>query len=371
METSIHRHFHHLDDPRLDRKKKYPLINLIFIAFCAVLCGAEDWVSIARFGKARFNWLSQFLDLTNGIPSHDTFNRVFAILDTSVFVECFIGWAAQLAEKAKKTVAIDGKSLRATKNKVSNLGPIHIVNVWCCENQLALGQQIVSGKSNEITAIPLLLDLLDLEGATVTIDAMGCQKEISEKIREKNADYIFSLKGNHSNLHDDVRLYFESHHQKLKAGVFHSYQIEKDHGRIEERDCWSVDLPKGLHSDGWKDLASIVMVRSKQTNIEKPSDEDRYFITSLKAQNVNGIAQSIREHWQVENSLHWRLDVSFNEDQWRSKLGNAAANIAVFNKMALNLLKKETTAKVGIKNKRLMAGWDETYLTKVIMCLKN
>ena len=217
-----------------------------------------------------------------------------------------------------------------------------------------------------------MLDLLDLGGATVTIDAMGCQKEISEKIREKNADYIFSLKGNHSNLHDDVRLYFESLHQKkLGAEVFHRYQVEKDHGRIEERDCWSVDLPKGLHSDGWKDLASIVMVRSKQTNTEKPSEEDRYFITSLKAQNVNGIAQSIREHWQVENSLHWRLDVSFNEDQWRSKLGNAAANIAVFNKMALNLLKKETTAKVGIKNKRLMAGWDEMYLTKVIMCLKN
>ena len=186
-ETSIHRHFGSFDDPRLERRKKYPLINLIFIAFCAVLCGAEDWVSITRFGKARFNWLSQFIDLTNGIPSHDTFNRVFAILDTSVFAECFIGWAALLAEKAKKTVAIDGKSLRATKNKVSNLGPIHIVNVWCCENQLALGQQIVSGKSNEITAIPLLLDLLDLEGATVTIDAMGCQKEISEKIREKKA----------------------------------------------------------------------------------------------------------------------------------------------------------------------------------------
>jgi predicted transposase YbfD/YdcC len=371
-ETSIHRHFNHLDDPRLDRRKKYPLIHLIFIAFCAVLCGAEDWVSITRFGKARFNWLSQFIDLTNGIPSHDTFNRVFALLDTSVFVACFIGWAAQLAEKAKKTVAIDGKSLRATKNKVSNLGPIHIVTVWCCENQLALGQQIVSGKSNEITAIPLLLDLLDLEGATVTIDAMGCQKEISEKIREKNADYIFSLKGNHSNLHDDVRLYFESLHQKkLGAEVFHRYQVEQDHGRIEERDCWSVDLPKGLHSDGWNDLASIVMVRSKQTNTEKPSEEDRYFITSLKAQNINGIAQSIREHWQVEHSLHWRLDVSFNEDQWRSKLGNAAANIAVFNKMALNLLKKETTAQVGIKNKRLMAGWDETYLTKVIMCLKN
>ena len=161
-ETSIHRHFKHLDDPRLNRRKKYPLINLIFIAFCAVLCGAEDWVSITRFGKARFNWLSQFLDLTNGIPSHDTFNRVFAILDTAVFVECFIDWAEHLAEKAKKTVAIDGKSLRATKNKVSNLGPIHMVNVWCCENQLALGQQIVSGKSNEITAIPLLLDLLDL-----------------------------------------------------------------------------------------------------------------------------------------------------------------------------------------------------------------
>ncbi len=372
-ESSIHQHFSQLTDPRIERTKKHPLINIIFIAFCAVLCGAEDWCSIEKFGKLRFKLFKQFLDLSAGIPSHDTFSRVFSLLDTTQFKQCFMSWVAPLATKSKKVIAIDGKTLRATKDKVRDLGALHLVNVWCCENQLVLGQQAVTDKSNEIKAIPLLLDLLDMSGAVITTDAMGTQKEISAKIREKEADYVLALKGNHSNLHDDVRLYFESLHNeelKLQPTLYHHRTLEKDHGRIEERNYWTITLPNGLHSEGWTDLKSIAMVRSTRTILgvnEETSNEDRFFISSLEAKKIKDIAQAVRQHWQVENGLHWCLDVGFNEDAWRSKLGNAAENMALVNKMALNLLKKETTAKAGIKNKRLMAGWDENYLTKVIM----
>lgn len=369
-ETSIHMYFSDMEDPRLDRRKKHPLINVIFIAFCAVLCGAEDWVAIAKFGRSRIIWLNQFLDMDNGIPSHDTFNRVFAILEPTYFTSCFMSWVESLTHKLKKTVAIDGKSMRATRNEKQGLGPLHMVNVWCCENQLALGQQVVSGKSNEITAIPMLLELLTLEGATISIDAMGCQKEISAKIRNKNAHYVLSLKGNHGNLHDDVKLYFRSlETNKIKTDIHQYHSLQKDHGRVEERMYSAVALPTGVRADGWHDLVSIVKVYTKQTNIvsQKISEETRYFISSLAAEAISEVALSIREHWQVETALHWRLDVCFNEDRWCSKLGHAAANIAILNKMALNVLKKEATAKVGIKNKRLMAGWDEAYLTKVIM----
>lgn len=370
-DTSVHQHFKDLKDPRVNRTRKHPLINVIFITFCGLLCGAEDWVAIERFGTLRKDWFTQFLDLEYGIPSHDTFNRVFAVLDTNQFMNCFMNWVEKLATKLKTIVAIDGKSLRATRSETQNLGALHIVNVWCCANKLILGQQVVSDKSNEITAIPVLLDLLSLEGATITMDAMGCQKEICTKIREKNADYVLSLKGNHGNLHDDVTLYFESFHKgQIKTKAYHHQTIEKDHGRIEERDYWAVPLPGGLRSEGWAGLISIAMVRAKRTLLGETSTEDRYFICSVNAKEIIHIAQAIREHWQVE-SAHWSLDVSFNEDSWRSKLGNAAANVSLLNKMALNLLKKEASAKAGVKNKRLMAGWDENYLSKVIMGVKN
>ena len=370
--SSIHEHFGQLEDPRVDRTKKHPLINILFIAFCAVLCGAEDWCSIEKFGKLRYTWFEQFLDLSSGIPSHDTLSRVFSAIDAKQFMLCFMNWVKPLATKLKKVVAIDGKSLRATKDEVHGLGALHLVNVWCCENQLVLGQQIVSDKSNEITAIPMLLDLLDVSNSTVTIDAMGCQKEISGKIREKQANYVLSLKGNHGNLHDDVRLYFESIHQEKlvpTSTLYHHHTVEKDHGRLEERDYWAIKLPSGLHADGWTDLITIAMVRSVRTllrDIPETSSEVRYFISSIHSENIIDISQAIRQHWQVENSLHWRLDVAFHEDAWRANMGSAAANMSLLNKMALNLLKKETSAKVGVKNKRLMAGWNEDYLTKVI-----
>ncbi|MEW5706599.1 MAG: ISAs1 family transposase, partial [Actinomycetota bacterium] len=242
-ETSIHKYFGHLKDPRVTRTRKHPLLNIVFIALIAVICGAEDWVSIERFGKARRKWLEEFLDLSHGIPSHDTFNRVFRLLDSQLFGERFILWAEALAEKIKKVVAIDGKSLRATKNEVSHLGPLHLVNVWCCENQLVLGQQAVSGKSNEITAIPLLIEMLEISGSIVTIDALGCQKSICETLRAKEADYVLSLKGNQGNLHQDVELYFKSVKEgQLKPTLYSHHCVDKGHGRFEERDYLAITL---------------------------------------------------------------------------------------------------------------------------------
>lgn len=367
-ETTIHKHFDKLKDPRINRTKKHPLINVLFIALCAVICGAEDFASIERFGKARREWLSQFLDLSSGIPSHDTFTRVFSLIDPVAFGKIFIEWVETLANKIKKVVAIDGKSMRATKDTVNDLGPLHMVNVWCCENQLALGQQAVADKSNEITAIPLLLDLLDVTDCIVTIDAMGCQKEIVNLIVDKAADYVLSLKGNQGNLHNDVVLYFDSIQKGfLKHDTIFQQTIEKGHGRIEERNYCVVALPEGLHSDGWTGLKSLAMVHAKRTIGDKTSEETRYFISSMTTEKASDIVEAIRAHWQVENALHWRLDVCFNEDRWCSKQGNAASNMALLNKMALNLLKKEQTSKVGVKNRRLLAGWDENYLAKVLM----
>lgn len=366
-ETSIHNYFGELEDPRINRTKKYPLINIIFIALCAVICGAEDWVSIVRFGHARKEWLSEFLDLSEGIPSHDTFGRVFSLIDNTIFAEHFMRWVEALAEKMKKVVAIDGKSMRGTKSKIQGLGALHIVNVWCCENQLVLGQEVVADKSNEITAIPLLLDLLDITGAIITIDAMGCQKEIVKKITDKGADYLLSLKGNQGNLHKDVELYFKSVTAgELKPELYQTASLEKGHGRIEEREYFSCPLPTGLHSEGWVNLNSILKVRSTRTIGSEISIEDRYYMSSIDARKVEEIAVATRAHWQIENNLHWQLDVSFNEDAWRARQGNAAINMALLNKIALNLLKKEKTSKVGLKNRRLLAGWDERYLEKVL-----
>ncbi len=370
--TSIHRYFGDIDDPRIERTKKYALINIIFIALCAVICGAEDWVSIVRFSRARQEWLSQFLDLSQGLPSHDTFGRVFSLINNEIFAKCFTSWVETLAEKVKKVIAVDGKSMRGTKNNVKGLGALHMVNVWRCENQLVLGQEVVTDKSNEITAIPLLLDLLDISGATITLDAMGCQKEIVKKITDKEADYLLSLKGNQGNLHKDVELYFKSVDDgKLKPKIYQLDELEKAHGRIEKREYFACVLPEGLHSEGWAKLNSIVKVRSTRTIQSQTSIEDRYYISSIVASHIEGIATATRAHWQVENNLHWQLDVSFNEDAWHARQGNAGMNMALINKMALNLLKKENTSKVGMKNRRLLAGWDEHYLEKVLMMGTN
>lgn len=368
MDSSLHTHFSSLIDPRLERTKKHPLINIIFIAICGVLCGADTWVSIERYGKIKQEWLSQFLDLSNGIPSHDTFNRVFAALDANAFCEHFMSWVGGLVNDIKDVIAIDGKALRATKNTIDNIGPLYLVNAWCSANQLVLGQVEVDSKSNEITAIPILLDLLDVKGATITMDAMGCQKEIAKKIREQEANYVLALKGNQGGFHDDITLFCSTlEKNEVKADYHYHKTIDGGHGRVETREYWTTDTIEWLEDKSlWTDLRSISMVKSTREIQDESTTEYRFYISDLPLSDYKKVAHAIRTHWQVENCLHWSLDVGFNEDRWRSKLGNCAANMGMINKIALNLLKKEKTAKVGIKNKRLMAAWDEQYLMKVL-----
>jgi predicted transposase YbfD/YdcC len=368
MESSIHDHFNSLNDPRLERTRKHPLINILFIAICGVLCGADTWVSIERYGKTKQEWLSQFLDLSNGIPSHDTFNRVFAALDAEAFGQYFIRWVSGLTKDIKDIIAIDGKALRATKNTIDNVGPLYLVNAWCSANQLVLGQVKVDSKSNEITAIPTLLELLDVKGATITMDAMGCQKDIVKKIRKQEANYVLALKGNQGNFYDDIALFCRSLEKKeVKSNWDYHKTVDGGHGRIETREYWTTNTIEWLEDRFlWDDLTTITMVKSTRQIQNKTTTEYKFYISDLPLTNHKKIAHAIRSHWQVENCLHWSLDVSFNEDRWRSKLGDCAANMGMINKIALNLLRKEKTAKVGVKNKRLMAAWDEQYLLKVL-----
>ena len=363
--TSLHVSFESLKDPRIERTKKHPLINILMITLCGVLCGAEDWVAIERYGESKQEWLSTILDLSEGIPSHDTLSRVFSLLDPEAFGKVFIEWTNQLATRVKGVIALDGKTLRGTGEGYEAL---HLVNVWCVENQLVLGQLKVADKSNEITAVPLLLELLDIRGATITTDAMGCQKELTKRIREKEADYVLALKENHKNLYDDVSLCLQSIAAK-ELTLRHEYHctLEKDHGRIEKREYFAVSELSWLNQKkDWKDLQSVVMVRATRTIKGKKSVEDRFYLSSIICSDLVKIIQAIRGHWQVENNLHWQLDVSFSEDRWRSKIGHSATNMALINKIALNLLKQEKTARAGMKNKRLMAAWNNEYLMAVL-----
>ena len=368
METGLHKYFGELIDPRMDRTKKHPLLNIIIIAICGVICGAENWVAIERFARSKEAWFCTFLDLSEGIPSHDTFNRVFSLLDSQAFGRQFMAWANSLSATIKTVISLDGKALRATKDEVNGLGCFYLVNAWCSANGLALGQIKVDSKSNEITAIPGLLELLELEGTVVTMDAMGCQKKIAAHIIEKKADYVLSLKGNHGNLHDDIRLYMQSIENKtLKKQWDYHRTIDGEHGRIETRECWvSNDLSWLEEASNWAGLSSVAMLKSTREICDEVSVEYRYYICSLTQGNAEQCARFIRQHWGVENGLHWCLDVAFNEDRSRSKIGHCAENIGMLNKIALNLLKKETSAKVGIKTKRLMAGWDHEYLLKIL-----
>lgn len=370
MESTIHKSFKELTDPRINRTKKHPLINILVITLCGVLCGAEDWVAIQRYGESKKTWLSGLLDLTQGVPSHDTLSRVFSLLNAEVFGQIFIEWTQSLATKVKGVIALDGKTMRGTGEGYDAL---HLVNVWCVENQLVLGQLKVANKSNEITAVPLLLELLDISGATITADAMGCQKNLTKLIQEKEANYVLALKENHPKLYEDVSLCLKAIADKsLSLEHIYDYTHEKDHGRLEKREYFAVSELSWLSDKkDWQGLQSIVMVRATRTVKGAKSIEDRFYISSLPSFELPKIAHAIRAHWQVENNLHWQLDVSFSEDQWRSKMGNAAVNMALINKIALNLLKHEKTGKAGIKNKRLTAAWNDEYLMKVLTATVN
>ncbi len=362
--ASIIHHFSTIVDPRVDRRKIHRLSDILFITLCATICGADNWVAIERFGKAKETWLTELLDLEFGIPSHDTLGDVFAAIDVEHFTECFSNWIADLANLSDENIiAIDGKCLRRSIDTASNKTAIYMVSAWSRQNSLVLGQVKVDEKSNEITAIPKLLSRLDIAGAIITMDAMGCQKKIAQQIIQQDADYVLSLKGNHGLLHKEVKTYFTS---ALSPDVTVE-TINGDHGRIETRSVRvtdEIDWLKEHHR--WIGLNSIIAVTSKRELKDKVSEETRYFISSLSAENPEKLEHAVRGHWAIENNLHWVLDIAFDEDSNRTRKGYSAANLAVIRHMALNLIKTEKADKVGVKTKRLMAGWDNDYLLKII-----
>jgi len=365
----IEEHFKELTDPRR-REVVYPLINIVVIAVCAVICGADDFVAIAYFGRKKRHWLSRFLNLESGIPSHDRFNAILAAIKPAEFEKCLLSWITTLQEITDgQVVAIDGKTLRRSFDVANSKAAIHMVSAWATANQISLGQIVVDQKSNEITAIPKLLQMLEISGCLVTIDAMGCQTEIARQIVAGGADYVLAVKGNQPTLQQGIKEFFNEHiendfaHTKVRR-----YQTEeKGHGRKEERYYSICPVPEDLPDrDRWTKLKAIGMaVTSTQRNGQE-CNEIRYYILSTYL-SARRFAEAVRDHWGIENRLHWQLDVTFHEDQCRIRKGHADANFSILRRTALSLLKHESTLKVGVKNKRLTAGWDEDYLEKVLV----
>jgi len=367
-------HFSDLEDPRTQNHNfRHQLSDIFIIAILGTLCGADGWVEIERFGQAKQAWLSTFLSLPHGIPSHDTFGRVFSKLDPTLFEQCFSRWIASLAIDLKKEIiALDGKTLRGSSNKRRGEPALHIVSAWATKNRLLLAQMKTADKSNEITAIPKLLDLIDIKQSVITIDAMGCQKKIARHIYEKQADYVLALKDNHRLLHRSVKALFhaaEENKQKQYKNILHRRRVEKisGHGRREIRKYTLVSArdPSFLGID-WPGIQGIGKVEVRRFVGKEEFKSTRYFLTSLDYEQIGTFMEAVRKHWQIEIDLHWSLDVSFREDHSQVREVNAAQNLALLRRIALNLLKQEKSIKNGITVKRKTAGWDHAYLLKVL-----
>lgn len=370
-DAHILKHFADLDDPRDERGKDHQLLDIVAIAICAVICGAESWVDIELYGQSKQEWLGTFLSLNNGIPSHDTFARVFARLDPEQMQTCFISWIQAISQlSAGEIIAIDGKTVRHSYDRANGKGAIHMVSAWASANRLVLGQRKVDEKSNEITAIPQLLQVLAIAGCIVTIDAMGTHKEIASAIIDQGADYVLALKGNQGGLFEDVQWLFEQAQATQFQDVAHDFAqtIDKGHGRIEVRRCWTLsesELDYLIQKPQWKGLQTVVMLQSQRRTNGQVSTETRYYISSL-ASHAAKIAAAIRTHWTVENHLHWVLDVSFDEDACRIRKDYAPQNLSMLRHIALNLLGQDKSTKAGIAAKRKKAGWDDTYLLRIL-----
>jgi len=368
---SISRYFKDLPDPRGDQGKRHALTEMMTITICAVICGADGWVEVEDFGKAKQEWLKSFLALPHGIPSHDTFGRVFAALDPEAMERCFLDWVATLAKMSKgQLIAIDGKTLRRSFDRAGKRAAIHMVNAWCSRNRLVLGQLATDLKSNEITAIPKLLQLLDLQGALVTIDAIGCQKDIAAKIVEGGGDYLLQIKANQPTLQEEVKLLFDEAiaHRWQHMGHAQHQTVEKDHGRIETRRLYSTwEIDWFADRQAWPNLHSFACIESTRQIDGRTATERRYYLSSLDGRDARKMLEAARGHWAVENSLHWSLDVTFGEDDCRVRQGHAAEHLARFRRLALGLLKRETTFKAGLKRKRLRCALDHDYLLKVLV----
>lgn len=363
-------HFSSIEDPRIsNHNKRHDLLDILTLTILAVICGAEGWVGVESFGRSKLDWLKTFLALPNGIPSHDVIGDLFSRINPEQIRGCFLSWIKSLATiTSGELIAIDGKTLRHSYDASQNRSAIHMVSAWAVKNHLVLGQIKTAEKSNEITAIPELLKLLDIKNSIVTIDAMGCQKNIAQAIIQGEGDYVLALKGNHGKMHKAVKLFFDNACDNDFKDVAHEYleTTDKDKGRIEIRRYWVTEkIDDLLGQQHWKNLTTIGMVESERHIKNKVSVEKRYYLSSLKI-DVKKFSDAVRGHWAIENNLHWILDVAFNEDQCRIRKDNAPENLAVLRHMAVNLLGGEKSVKLGIGNKRLRAGWDNSYLTKVL-----
>ena len=368
LSARIDKHLASLTDPRR-RKVTYPLINIVTIALCAVIAGADDFVTIAAWARQKRAWLAKILDLSNGIPSHDRFNAIFKTIKPDEFERCLLSWITSLHEiTAGQLVAIDGKTLRQSFDKADAKSAIHMVSAWATANHVSLGQVVVDQKSNEITAIPSLLELLDISGCLVSIDAMGCQVEIAGKIIEAKADYVPAVKANRPTLHEGIVEFFLDQMEDDFARVKVSRHETKEHGhgREEHRTYYVCDLPDDLPDRGrWSGLKRIGVAISDTMRGGKPCDDVRYYIMSRRL-TARKFGEAVRGHWGIENSLHWQLDMSFGEDRSRIRKGHADANFAIVRRMALSLLKNEKSQKVGVKTKRMTAAWNDDYLGQVL-----
>jgi len=360
--------FNNLEDPRVSRKRLYPIVEIIFLVICANICGAESYRDYERFGNSKLSTLRLKLPFTNGIPSKSTLARVLRLINPEVLKSCFMGWMKSLyVGISEDIIPIDGKTLRGSHDSENKA--IHMVSAYSCQTHLVIGQQKVEDKSNEITAIPKLLDTIDIKGSTVTIDAMGTQKEIAKKIIDKQGDYILALKGNHKNLSEDIKLFLDTEQAKPNNGnlsVFHD--IDKGHGRIEQRTCYVTDQIDWLADKSkWSGLRSIVMIESKRTIKNNTSPERRYYLTSKEA-DPEFLNHAVRSHWSIENKLHWILDVSMSEDASRVRKDHAPENSAMLRHIVLNMLQqtKKGMKDISIKGLRKLAGWCEATLMKIV-----
>lgn len=367
MSASLIDHFSPLEDPRIERNKRHALLDILVLVVSAVCSNAKGWEAIEDFGHAKLDWLRQYVPLVNGVPSHDCIEYVMTRLSPVKFRECFINWTQAVKREVQEVIAVDGKTARGSRDRANGGKPLHMVTAWACENRLVLAQEATDEKSNEITAIPKLLELLELKGCIVTLDAMGCQRAIAEQIKGQQGDYVMGLKGNQSNLHEAVDDYFTTAREHAFNAVPHSYteELDKAHGRLEIRRYWiTEDLTTLPNIEVWTGLRSIGMVERECTQGDTTTVERRFFIASIPA-DAKLFAKAVRGHWGIENTLHWRLDVTFSEDASRIRKGNGPAMMTSIRHLCINLFEREGS-KLSLPKKQNKAAWDDTYRAKVL-----